>query len=224
MSLNCDCESLAILPNLLDTTCPEDYDQIVKIAFQITQPTEPFDGTTLQITDDGDWATFATASDDTKIVFSPALANVVLPQSEGSYMGENSNESTNGLGYLLGENNTRITGDILSIKQEIADALADLSCYSDTTLGKSRLSVFLFTRRVRGKSGIIAKKGAAADSYRGLEVFNFRISSVGSEGYQAKNKYTFSFDMQPDELSGTEKVSVTWNPLNLVNVASVVEL
>lgn len=220
MSLNCDCESLGVLPNLLDATCPVDYDQIVKIAFQLRQADETF-ATATPITDDSSWVTLATASDATKVVFSPALANVVIPSSEATYMGENSNESVNGLGYLLGEQNIRITGQIHSNEQKIADALSALTCYSDAALGTSNLTAFFFTRRVRGRSGVIAKAGDATGDYAGIPIFNFRLSSVGSEGYQAKNVYNFSFDLMPDELTGTEKVAITFNPLNLTNVASV---
>jgi hypothetical protein len=79
----------------------------------------------------------------------------------------------------------------------------------------------MFTRRIKGKAGIIAKQGASEGDYAGIEIFNLRVSSVGSEGYKAKNKYMISFDVQPDELKGTELVRVDWNPLLLANVASV---
>lgn len=214
--LNCICDELTILPNLLDNTCPQDFDAITKIAFQLSQPSAAF--TSIDpITDVDSWVALATAVDDTKIVFSPATANVVIPSSEANYMGENSNESVQGLGYLLGENNIRVTGQFHSISQESATAMESLSCYSDPSLGSSRLTAYLMTRRVRGRAGVIATK-LAADQYVGIEIFNFRISSVGSEGYQAKNVYNFSFDIQPDSLAQIEKVSLAFNPLALANV------
>lgn len=217
MALNCECEELNILPNLSNVTCPTDFDAVVRIAFQITQPSAPFT-TATPITDLDSWVDFATASDATKIVFSPATASVVIPNSEGSFIGENSNESVLGLGYYLGENNVKVTGQFHSIEQSAATAMENLSCYSDVALGASNLSAFLMTRRVRGRAGVIATKLDGADEYIGLEIFNFRISSVGSEGYQAKNTYNFSFDIQPDSLSLLEKVSVPFNPLSLANV------
>ena len=218
MPLNCQCDELAVLPNLVDATCPTDFDQIVKISLQLEQTTAPFTALA-PITDIDSWVDLATASDDTKIVFTPATANVVIPASEANYTGENSNESVNGLGYLLGENNVRVTGQFHSISQEAATAMESLSCYSDTALGKSRLSAYLFLRRVRGKAGVIANK-LDTDEFAGIEIFNFRISSVGSEGYQAKNTYNFSFDLQPDALAQIEKVTLDFNPLGLANVAT----
>jgi hypothetical protein len=214
--LNCECDSLAILPNLVDTTCPQDFDAITKIAFQLSQPSAAF--TTLDpITDVDSWVALATAVDDTKIVFSPATANVVIPSSEANFMGQNSNESVNGVGYFLGENNVEVTGQFHSIENSAAAAMEALSCYSDASLGSSRLTAYLMTRRVRGRAGVIATK-LATDQYVGIEIFNFRISSVGSEGYQAKNVYNFSFTIQPDSLAQIEKVSLAFNPLALANV------
>lgn len=217
MPLNCICDELTILPNLVDNTCPTDFDAITRIAFQLTQPTASFTSL-VPITDVDSWVAKATAVDDTKIVFSPATANVVIPSSEANYMGQNSNESVNGVGYLLGENNIEISGQFHSISQESATAMEALSCYSDAAFGASRLTAYMMTRRVRGRAGVIATKLAAADEYVGIEIFNFRISSVGSEGYQSKNVYNFSFTIQPDSLAQIEKVGLTFNPLALANV------
>lgn len=217
--LNCICDELTILPNLVDNTCPTDFDAITRIAFQLTQPTASFTAST-PITDVDSWVEKATETDDTKIVFSPATANVVIPPSEANYMGQNSNESVNGVGYLLGENNIEISGQMHSISQESATAMEKLSCYSDAAFGASRLTAYLMTRRVRGRAGVIATK-LDTDEYVGIEIFNFRISSVGSEGYQAKNVYNFSFTIQPDSLAQIEKVSLAFNPLALANVPSM---
>jgi hypothetical protein len=219
MPLSCDCPLPSVLPNLLDTNCAVDFDQITRIAFQLKQTDPAFDIAD-PITDVDSWTALLSAFDSTKIVLSPALSSVVIPQSEGTYEGENSNDSINGLGFYLGENNVRVTGMVVSAPQSVMDALEELSCYSDTTLGASKLSAFLITRRIRGKAGILAKQGTSAGDYAGIEIFNLRVSSVGSEGYKAKNKYMIAFDIQPDELKGTELVKVDWNPMLLSNVST----
>lgn len=218
MGLSCVCP-LGVLPNQIDLTCAVDLDQIVKIAFQKPQASAPFDATD-PIGDVDSWTAQLSADTDAKIVLSPALANVVINASEGAYVGENSNESVNGLGYYLGENNVRVTGEIHSASQDVIDALSELSCFSDVSLGSSKLTVYMFVRRIKGVSKVVAKSTAVAGEYKGFEVFNFRVSSVGSEGYQTKSKYMFSFDMQPDEWAGMELVTVAFNPLALANVAT----
>jgi FtsZ-interacting cell division protein ZipA len=54
------------------------------------------------------------AADITKVVMSPALSSAVIPMSESTFEGENSNDSLNGLGFYLGENNIRVTAMVVS--------------------------------------------------------------------------------------------------------------
>ena len=218
MALICTCEST--LPTQIDVTCPQDLDQIVKLAFQTKQDTVPFNATTSTIDAVDSWNTLLAVSDSTKIVLSPAAANTVITASEASRSGENSNESVNGLGYYLGEDNVRVTGEFHSIPQTVADALSELSCYSDPTLGSSNLTVFPFLRRIQGTSRVMAKNGAAAGEYKGFEIFNWRISSPDNQGYNTKTKYMWSFDMQPDEFKDFAVVVLGFNPLQLANVAN----
>lgn len=218
MALVCECP-LGALPNQIDLTCATDLDQIVKLAFQKPQSSAPF-VTADPINDIDSWTALLAASGDTKIVLSPATANVVIPSSEAVYVGENSNESVNGLGYYLGENNIRVTGEIHSPTQDVIDALKALECYSDVTLGESQLTVYMFVRRIKGVSRVVAKAGTSANDYAGFQIFNFRVSSIGSEGYQTKSKYMFSFDMQPDEWANMEIKALDFNPLSLANVST----
>lgn len=218
MGLICECTS--VLPNLLDVTCPEDMDQIVKMALQLKQTDAPFNSVDGAIGLVNSWNTLLAASDSTKIVLTPALANVVVPPSEGNFIGEDSNESVNGVGYYLGENIVKVTGEIHSANQAVIDAMDALSCYSDASLGSSNLTAYFFLRRIKGISRVVAKAGSTAGDYQGFEIFNFRISSPANEGYNTKTKYMFSFTMQPDEWKDRELVSLDFNPLALANVAT----
>lgn len=217
MGLICSCET--VLPNLVDVTCPQDLDQVVKIAFQLKQASAPFDSTD-SIGEVNSWNTLLAASDATKIVLSPALSNVVIPASEGNFTAEDSNESVNGVGFYLGENIIKVTGEIVSPSQAVIDAMDALSCYSDASLGSSKLTAYLFLRRIKGISRVVAKGTAVAGEHQGFEIFNFRVSSLMSEGYNSKTKYMFSFTMQPDEWKDMEVVNLDFNPLALANVAT----
>ena len=217
MGLICTCES--VLPNLLDVTCPEDMDQVVKIAFQLLQADAPFN-TAGTIDLANSWNTLLAASDATKITLSPAVANVVIPASEMVASGQDSNESVNGIGYNLGETNITVSGEIHSAPQAVIDAMSELSCYSDASLGQSKLTAYFFLRRIKGISRVMAKAGSVADDYTGFEIFNFRVSSPDSQGYNTKTKYMWSFTMQADEWQSRELVSLGFNPLGLANVAS----
>ena len=217
MGLICSCES--VLPNLIDVSCPEDMDQIVKMAFQLVQADAPFDSVD-SIGLANSWNTLLAASGATKITLSPALHNVVVPASEGNFTGEDSNESVNGVGFYLGENIIKVSGEIVSAPQAVVDAMDQLSCFSDATLGQSKLTAYFFLRRIKGISRVVAKAGTVAGDYSGFEIFNFRISSPDNAGYNTKTKYMWSFTMQPDEWKSRELVNLDFNPLALANVAT----
>jgi len=217
MGLICACDAAA-LPNLVDVTCPQDLDQVVRIAFQFNQNGTPtFDNAT-PITELASWTALLSASDATKITVSPALSNTVIPASEASRSAENSNESVNGLGFYHGEDNIRITSEIVSAPQAVIDALDDYSCLSDPTLGASDLTVYMFLKRSKGVSRVFAKGTGAPEEYVGFEIFNFRVSSLDNQGYNAKTKYMVTFDMQADEFRASEVLSLDFNPLTLANV------
>jgi len=216
MGLICSCDS--VLPTLLDVTCPEDMDQVVKIAFQLLQATPAFTSVLgEEIAPSARWTDLLAASDNTKITLSPAVANTVIPPSEMVGAGMDSNESVNGLGYNLGETNITVTGEIHSAPQAVIDALDELSCYSDASLGQSKLTAFFFLRRLKGISRVMAKGTGVAGEYTGFEIFNFRVSSPSNEGLNTKTKYMWSFNMQADEWRGRELVSLAFNPLGLAN-------
>lgn len=215
MGLICTCDP--VLPNLVDVTCPEDMDQVVKIAFQLLQDSPAFADPANTINLVTSWATLLAASDNTKITLSPAVANVVIPASEMVGSGQDSNESVNGIGYNLGETNITVSGEIHSAQQAVVDALDELSCYSDATLGQSKLTAYFFLRRIKGVSRVMAKAGALAGDYTGFEIFNFRVSSPDNQGYNTKTKYMWSFTMQSDEWRNRELVSLAFNPLGLAN-------
>jgi hypothetical protein len=217
MGLICSCET--VLPNLVDVSCPQDLDQVVKIAFQLKQASAPFDSTDA-IGEVNSWNALLASSTATKVVLSPALSNVVIPASEGNFTAEDSNESVNGVGFYLGENIIKVTGEIVSPSQAVIDAMDALSCYSDASLGSSKLTAYLFLRRIKGISRVVAKGTAVAGEHTGFEIFNFRVSSLSSEGYNSKTKYMFSFTMQPDEWKDMEVVNLDFNPLALANVAT----
>jgi hypothetical protein len=217
MGLICSCDT--VLPNLLDVTCPEDMDQVVKIAFQLLQTAPAFTATPAEdaIGVASSWIDLLASATSTKITLSPAVANVIIPSSEMVASGQDSNESVNGIGYNLGETNITVTGEIHSAPQAVVDALDELSCYSDASLGQSKLTAYFFLRRIKGISRVMAKGSAVAGDYVGFEIFNFRVSSPDSQGYNTKTKYMWSFTMQSDEWRSRELVAMAFNPLGLAN-------
>jgi len=215
MGLSCTCP-ITVLPTLSNVTCPVDFDQVVRLGLTLKKADPDF-VTATPITDETIWTGLLSAVDETKIQLTPALANFVIPSSEGSFIGGNDNSTVDGMRYYVGEDNITITTEIHSADQDAINTLDDLSCLSDATLGGSRLTMFPMTRPIRGKSYILAKAGETAGDYSGIEVFNFRVSSVGSEGYNSKNKYMVSFDVKANDMRAFTAVQVDFSPFVLAN-------
>ena len=219
MGLNCACPITA-LPDLVDVTCPVDFDQVVKLAFTLSKTDSDFDETSgNEIDNETAWTTRLAASDATKIQVSPAIANLTAPPSEGAFIGGNDNSTVDGMAYYVGEDNVRIPFEIHSAPQATIDAMDALSCLSDATLGQSRLTVFMLTRRIKGSSFVLAKpvgEGSTA-GYNGIPIYNFRISTVGLDGYNSKNKYMGSFDMKADDFRAISATKILFSPFALAN-------
>jgi hypothetical protein len=164
------------------------------------------------------WTTKLAASGDSKIELSPALANFVIPPSEKAIIGGNDNTTVEGLPYLVGDNNIEVTFEIHSPSQAVINLMDELSCLSDATLGKSNLTVFMMSRFIRGKSFVIGKAGSGADTYVGIPVYNFHISTLGNEGYNSKNKYMGSFTVRPSDMRAIASAPVEFDPFSLANV------
>lgn len=217
MALNCDCP-ITSLPTLIDQTCPVDFDQIIRLAFTKTKASPDFTATVgEEITNLSAWTALLAASDDTKIQVSPALANFVIPPSEKATLGGNDNSTVDGIEYVVGDNNIPVTFEIHSASQAVISAMDDLLCLSDATLGRSGLTVYMFTRIVRGKAFVLGQAGTVAGDYFGIPVYNFHISTLGSEGFNSKNKYMGSFTVKAEDMRRLAHEAITFDPFALAN-------
>lgn len=217
MGLSCACPITAI-PDLVDVTCPQDFDQVVKIAFTLSKSAADFTEVVgNEIDNETAWTTKLASVTDTKIQVSPALANFVVAPSEGAFIGGNDNSTVDGMAYYVGEDNVRVSFEIHSAPQAAINAMDALSCLSDATLGASRLTVFLLTRRIKGKSLVLAQPTGVAENFKGIQIYNFRISTVGIDGFNSKNKYMGSFDMKADEFRTISATQITFSPFALAN-------
>jgi hypothetical protein len=199
MILNCP------LPTALTTipmpTCPFRFDQLVRLALQRRQPagTPPFvDLEAIQTL--LNWTTFKAAADATKIVTTPIFASTVIPASEGLTTGGNDNSTFNGIRQYNGEGAVTVTGQFSNLPAATYRALELLSQESLAgSTGISNLTAYLFNRDGYSfQINPVDGAGAATTIYRGIPVYNFRVSSPGSEGFNAPNINNFSFDLPAD--------------------------
>lgn len=209
MILNCPLpEALTEIPQ---PSCPFKLDQIVRMAFQRRQPsaTPPF-ATLAELQAIAKWNTYKAATDSTKMVFSPIFAGMVIPPSEGLTTGGNDNSTFNGIPDYNGEGSVTVTGVMKNLPPATKRALDALSQESLAGVtGATNLTVFLFN-----KDGYSFQENpAAGTTYRGIPIYNFRISSVGSEGLNAPNIHNFSFGVPANWADYLTSVKPTFDPL-----------
>lgn len=162
--------------------CPVDFDQIIMAIFQRNNAAAIFTPATILLL--ATWTPLLTAEDDTKVVATPKFAELVIPQSAALTQGGNDNTTVAGIPYYTGEGTVEVTAQIPSMSADVKKALKDLSPESIVNmLGKTGLTVFFVNRFGQ----IIANKRGDAD-ITGFDCFNVRFSTVGSEGFNSKNK------------------------------------
>lgn len=184
--MECACPKPAALKTIPKATCPENIGQIQKIIFQ--RPGFVFDSS-----DDSDytllasWTPLLTAVDDTKIVVTPWLENVIIPQSEPITEGGGDNTTLNGRAINVGETNPLMTGNYRMIQSAIVDAMKALGC-EDLVMYFINEFDQLVVKNVSSPLSPLVK-------VTGIPCFGAFFSDLGNEGKNTQDKGNFSIGM-----------------------------
>ena len=193
-----DCPLPDELTAIPQPTCPFKLDQIVRAAFQRRQPSDdPAFPTLADFQDLAEWTAFKAATDDTKIVVSPIFSGLVIPQSEALTTGGNDNSTFNGIREYNGEGSVTIAGQFKNLPPASKRAMELLSQESLAgATGISNLCICMFNREGYSfPENPVTALGVATTIYKFIPIYNFRISTLGSEGFNAPNINGFSFDV-----------------------------
>jgi hypothetical protein len=195
------CPLPATLKDIPASGCPFRFDQIVRIVFQRRRPVAtPAFATLAALQTKTNWTTNIAASDDTKMVVSPIFSGCVIPRSTGLTTGGNDNSTFAGIREYNGEGAITVTGTFKNLAPASFRAMKYLSEESLAgATGVSNLTAFLVNRD--GNSFQVNPHDAADAAvlyYQGIPVYNFRVSSPGSDGFNAPNVNDFSFDLKED--------------------------
>lgn len=195
------------LPNELEdipaASCAVQFDQIVRIAFQRRQSgAASFTSTSIKLL--ATWTPLLAATDITKVVMSPIFAELVIPQSEALTTGGNDNTTFNGIPNYNGEGSVTVTAQRTNLESAVKKALKEMTKYSlASSVGASELTAYLINR-----NGEIIH-----NNYKGFPIYNFGISSVGSEGFNSPNKNALRFTFAPDWDDDSLMVKPAFDPL-----------
>lgn len=142
MSLICQCPAAAAITTIPNVSCPENFGQIQKVAFQRLVKA---DGTKNSFTSSASillkasWTALLAATDGSKIVVSPYI-NAPADSGGDARMTSGGNDDLGGIPEVLGGNPVEFTGSLRSVPQSVIKAMKPLMCEANA----GNLGVFLF--------------------------------------------------------------------------------
>lgn len=191
--LTCQCPAAAALTTIPNVTCPENFGQIQKIAFQRLRKA---DGTKNQFTANSDitalanWTPLLAAADGSKIVVSPYV-NAPADSGGDARRTSGGNDDLGGMSEVLGGNPVQFDGQFRSIPQNVIKALKELQCEANA----GNLGVFLFD-----ENGKIEAIKDGNNIYSPIPIRSLFIGSKIHGNFDAKDSNAISW-MYPDNYS-----------------------
>lgn len=205
--LTCQCPAAAALTTIPNVTCPENFGQIQKIAFQRLRKA---DGTKNSfsandaITALASWSAKLAAADGSKIVVSPYV-NAPADSGGDARRTSGGNDDLGGMSEVLGGNPVQFDGQFRSIPQSVIKALKELQCEANA----GNLGVFLFD-----ENGKIEAIKDGDNIYSPIPIRSLFIGSKIHGNFDAKDSNAISW-MYPDNYSDNLAIvaPADFNPL-----------
>lgn len=147
MSLTCQCPAATAIADVPTVTCPVNFGQIQKVAFQRLRQADGTknafigSGTPLAPTINlkASWTALLSSETGTKVVVSPYI-NAPADSGGDARMTSGGNDDLGGIAEVLGSNPVTFAGQLRSIPQDIIAALKSLMCEAQA----GNLGVYLF--------------------------------------------------------------------------------
>lgn len=211
----CNCPASAALPDIPEITCPENFGQIQKVAFQRLTKADGSKNSFVLATADikvlASWTPLLTAADGTKVVVSPYIqAPANEPGAARTFGG--GNETLGGVEEIIGTEPSAFTGVIRKAPQSVIKALKDLTCEA----GAMNLGVFLFDEN--GQMEAIEDQDTAG-TYYPIPIRALFVSDKGHGGLENPDMNNIQW-MFPPNYSDDLKIVVPtdFNPLTDLKV------
>lgn len=209
MSLICQCPAAAAITTIPAVTCPENFGQIQKVAFQRLKQA---DGTKNSFTSSASilllasWTALLAATNGTKVVVSPYI-NAPADSGGDARRTGGGNDDLGGISEVLGGNPVQFDGQLRGVPQSVIKVMKELECEANA----GNLGVFLFDEN--GKIEAIQDK-TTATTYYPIPIRSLFIGSKIHGNFDAKDSNAISW-LYPDNYSD-QLVIVTptdFNPL-----------
>ena len=195
MSLICQCPANTALTTIPAVTCPENFGQIQKVAFQRLNKADGTRNsftTAAAITLKASWTALLAAADGSKIVVSPYI-NAPADSGGDARMTSGGNDDLGGIAQVLGGNPVQFDGQLRSVPQSVIKAMKELMCEAQA----GNLGVYLFDEN--GKIQAV-KDGTTAGTYYPIPIRGLFIGSLIHGNFDAKDSNAISWQY-PDNYS-----------------------
>ena len=181
MSLICQCPAATAITTIPNVTCPENFGQIQKVAFQRLQQangTRNSFTSTNSILLKASWTALLAATDGTKVVVSPYINS---PADSGGdvRLSAGGNDDLGGIAEVLGGNPVQFDGQIRSVPQSVIKVMKELQCEANA----GNLGVYLFDEN--GK--IEAIQSETSGTYYPIPIRGLFIGSKLHGNFDAKD-------------------------------------
>lgn len=195
MSLICQCPAAAAIATIPNVTCPENFGQIQKVAFQRLRKADGTRNsftTTAAITLKASWTALLSAADGSKVVVSPYI-NAPADSGGDARMTSGGNDDLGGIAEVLGGNPVKFDGSLRSIHQSVIKTMKALQCEANA----GNLGVFLFDEN--GKIEAIQDE-TTPTTYYPIPIRALFIGSKIHGNFDAKDSNAISWQY-PDNYS-----------------------
>ena len=195
MSLICQCPAAAAITTIPNVTCPENFGQIQKVAFQRLSKAKGERNsftTTADIKLKASWTSLLTAEDGSKVVVSPYI-NAPADSGGDARMTSGGNDDLGGIPNVLGGNPVQFDGSLRSIPQSVIKVMKQLQCEANA----GNLGVFLFDEN--GKIEAIQDE-TTTTTYYPIPIRALFIGSKIHGNFDAKDSNAISWQY-PDNYS-----------------------
>ena len=204
----CTCPAATALTTITAVTCPENFGQIQKVAFQrlVASGVKNAFTTLNDIKLLASWTTLKAAADSTKVVVSPYINAPTVEAGEARTFG-GGNDTLGGIEEILGANPTSFSAVLRKMPAATIRDLKKLMCEADA----GNLGVYLFDEN--GMIGAI-QDGSTPTTYYPIPVRSLFVGDKSLGGFEAPDSNTISWSFLPDWSDYLAKVAPTdFNPL-----------
>jgi hypothetical protein len=201
--MDCNCPESSTLLEIVAENCGVDLKQIQRVGFQ--RGGDVFDTAGIPVSDIltlSAWQAKKTATDDTKIVFTPIIGgDPVIQAGEAITNGGGDNSTLNGVEEIDGVNPSSFSCMFKSLSATVESQLKALIC-------EKNLVVYLILQ-----GGRIAVVKVSTAQKKGFPIQSVFVSDRNNSGFGTKDTVSMRFSLAEGWSSNLEIIKPNFNPL-----------